>query len=325
MLTCAIKIVGDADKGTTETPRRKTIGSGFLLSVDRESHPGHYCTYLVTAAHLIRDQTAPLEYIGPGTSGAFTEPIEVADWFFPIPEIDLAIAPMPISPFPMAFSVRIGTLVMGLHAAQNPLFNPLTSNMLFPTFDVGRLHLGATVNYIGILEPLDRPMLRGGQLGAVDQVGIDHEDGSVYDCHLVDGRSFGGFSGSPCFYEVPYASLTPSRLMEVRFGANTPFGAAMTRTVLIGMITEHLDRDRDGGFRGPVSLFGVGVVLRSQEILRALRTPESLAQRINWPHPTSAGPLHPFPRGLDDSPEMPAALQDIPSESPALDDEPPNE
>jgi hypothetical protein len=138
--------------------------------------------------------------------------------------------------------------------------------------------VGTQVFYIGLLSPLDRPMARSGTIGALDQEGIDHKDGFTYTAHLVDCRSYGGFSGSPVFAAVDYALLEAGEsILPAPYGRDLPpMGRVATVHVLAGMFTQHLT-DRSPG--GPVSLYGVGVMLRDKEIKAAIMSDGMKAER----------------------------------------------
>lgn len=129
-------------------------------------------------------------------------------------------------------------------------------------------HLGSTFHYVGLLAPLDRPMVRSGTIGAVDQIGVPHDyDGCSYACHLADRRSYGGFSGSPCFLEIPFSGLTAKPPPPWLPKASGPVGRITFTHVLCGMFTEHLDSEDP---MKAVSRLGVGIMLRASDICRAI-------------------------------------------------------
>jgi hypothetical protein len=242
-----------------------SLGSGFLVTVPSETLPKHRWGYLVTAHHVIRGQTEISVQIPDAFGdGALYEPIRVSDWRQPLPGVDLALAPIPEHPDRAYQALQIEK-----HFLQDDPPSPY-------------LRLGAPVHYIGILVPLDRPMVRSGAIGAVHQQGIAHRDGYVYPAHLVDCRSYAGFSGSPCFLDVPFAALRPTQ-PETRDEPPEgfpPLGATYHLAILCGMFTQHLD---DGGTQtGVVSRYGVGVMLRTNEIQEALMTDDNRKERRKW-------------------------------------------
>lgn len=269
MMSSAVRIIGDVE----DPPNRRTllgyhrgaIGTGFLVSVPSVSIEGQFYTYLLTAHHVLDCQTkVEVQVPNPLVSGQLHPPRLVTDWRQPIDKLDLAVAP---------FASR--DYSHGRVYAQASLFTDqhfLAPRRVAP--------LGATVHYIGILTPLDRPMVRSGTVGAVLQEGLEHDKGYEYEATLIDCRSYAGFSGSPCFLASPVASLTPIDNAEyVRRGAeDKPRGTLEYWSLLCGMFTQHLD-DNSGYV---VSRYGVGVMLPSHLIWRALMTPKMQEERKEW-------------------------------------------
>jgi hypothetical protein len=138
--------------------------------------------------------------------------------------------------------------------------------------NTGVLFPGSLIYYVGILLPVDRVMARSGTIGALDQEGLPlkriHQDYD-YTAHLVDCRSYTGFSGSPCFVDLPYASLKPVKPPIPYPEELGPLAELHHLGMLCGMFTAHLT---DEGDDGTVSRYGVGVMLRSKEIGEALLT-----------------------------------------------------
>jgi hypothetical protein len=155
---------------------------------------------------------------------------------------------------------------------------------------IGDPQIGSPMAYLGTLDPLDRPMLRSGTIGAIDQIGVEHDGGYVYPCHLVDCRSYEGFSGSLCFQVVQFVSLDrPARIPEV-ITRHEDFGTASeVRTISIpfGMFTEHLDDENPAG---AASRYGVGVMVRQQEIQEALMSDDFAKEREDWEHGSQQPP-----------------------------------
>jgi hypothetical protein len=102
------------------------------------------------------------------------------------------------------------------------------------------------------------PMVRSGTLGAVNQSGIRVDLGGAGEeyiyvpetAHLVDCRSYQGFSGSPCFLQFEHTGVS-----EAWTGPRL-----MSTTALLGMMIAHFQ----GGTR--VEHAGVGVVLPVEKI-----------------------------------------------------------
>lgn len=238
--------------------RQGANGTGFVVMIPSKKIGDLSYSYVVTAHHVI----APLsgiyiEFANPSQAGALYPAQPLADWRRPKDErIDLAFAPV---------SIPTGQTAIGLP------FNSMVIYGLEPT-------LGALIYYVGLLAPLNIPMARSGTLGALDVAGIEHDRGYVYDAHLVDVRSYGGFSGSPCYFEYPLANLTPLDLTELPVklppGNQGPKGSLGFLHLLAGMFTEHYE------VKGrPPSSLGLGVILPADTIVEALMSDDLRKER----------------------------------------------
>jgi hypothetical protein len=243
------------------------LGTGFILTVASESIPGKEWTYVVTAHHVIRGQAEiEIEIPDPLGDHKLSPPIELADWRHPIETADLAIAPL--------FEAEHNRLAVDLETSV------VAPNLVPP--------LGCMVLYIGIFAPLEVPMARSGTLGALEvPIQKSYPDGTAYSYpgHLIDCRSYGGFSGSPCFTQIAYgvANDTPETLADVPpliDGKPRELTPIVYQNMLAGMFTAHYsDSESQDGI---VSRYGVGVMLRSAEIWRALMTDEAKEERRRW-------------------------------------------
>jgi hypothetical protein len=232
------------------------IGTAFFIQVPSEAVPERVYLYLVTAHQVLEDQNkVEMEVPHPGLDGLLSSPVTVKNWTQPLKQVDLAVAPLAHSISLMG--IRLDTQVL-----------PDRPRLLFP---------GSTVYYVGVLVPIDRTMARSGTIGALSQTGLDLS-GYNYPAHLVDCRSYEGFSGSPCFGEVPLAGLSPVEPPYPMPDGMGPVGDMHYLGLLCGMFTAHLKRDGDGD---AVSRFGVGVMLRSEEIRKALMTDELRKERAD--------------------------------------------
>lgn len=251
MVYATVRVIGDYHPALME-PSRGTIGSGFLVVVPNEDNPSVRHGYVVTAAHVLAEQRRiEVQAPDPRPGGALYTPVEVDQWFRPLPKVDIAVAPWP---------------------AMSGSFMALELSNMIPFFDETPLRLGGTIFYIGILTPLDVPMVRSGTVGALDVYDLRHENNYEYPAHLVDCRSYGGFSGSPCFAQVVRANLTPEPMPSAPpEAASIPMGDLEYFVFLAGMFTAHLS---DKAKSGATSLYGVGTMLRGQEIRKALMANE---------------------------------------------------
>lgn len=140
---------------------------------------------------------------------------------------------------------------------------------------------GSTVYYVGLFTPGKTmskyavPMVRTGTVGA-HYVPVDADetnpDSKSYVGHLIDCRSYGGFSGSPVYVQFTYTTDMPD-------GHDTPptwpegwreahnIGILSYATALWGLLVEHYD---DRNSHGLVSRTGVGIVLPVERIRETL-------------------------------------------------------
>jgi hypothetical protein len=109
-------------------------------------------------------------------------------------------------------------------------------------------------------------------------VPVRHPDGTVleYTAHLIDSRSYSGFSGSPCFVQFP---------IEPGIGG---VGRPDEETELLGLVASHFDLKENATLTGeiremgtvdvPVHL-GVGVVMPAESIEELLNREDVVADR----------------------------------------------
>jgi len=260
MIYSAFRVWGNAlDRRSLTGQRWQPIGTGFLATIRSEADPEVRYAYAVTADHVIADQNrVEIQAPNPFGNGELYDPIELTDWRQPIEGLDLAVAPFD-------------------HANQD--------ERTFAAVDFERQvlpanampALAATVYYVGLLAPLNRAMARSGTIGALNQEGIRHDGGYEYTAHLVDCRSYGGFSGSPCYLETAFAGLRPvqpTMPIAATWSELEPLGNINYFAALCGMFTQHLETDGD-----VVSRYGVGIMLRSDEIREALMSDELRKER----------------------------------------------
>jgi hypothetical protein len=266
MMRAAVQIIGDRpDDRTILRTWRGAIGSGFLVGVPSAEHPGlRYC-YVVTAHHVLDDQLhIEVRVPNPRTNGEFHPPVTVSDWRQPILKLDLALAPFP----------ALGMNVSGL-AIEDNVMPP----NLMPT-------LGGTVFYIGLFDPLNRSMARSGTIGALDQEGLEHDGDYEYMAHLVDCRSYEGFSGSPCFSTAFFPILEPTEPPVPLDGPEGRYGSVTNVSLLCGIFTQHVDTK---GHRDAVTRYGVGVMLPSDYIWEVFMSDEMKKEREDWDRSQTAG------------------------------------
>jgi hypothetical protein len=127
------------------------------------------------------------------------------------------------------------------------------------------------------------PMIRAGSIGALYQQGVPMRlaDGTLFFVrgHLVDCRSFGGFSGAPCFVHF----ISGTHVTE-RFGFKSPIES----TLLLGIVGGHFD-------------LRSSVALPDQE--QRLSIPVSAGIAIVYPAEVMAEMLAEAAGELDDGPD----------------------
>lgn len=138
---------------------------------------------------------------------------------------------------------------------------------------------GMSVLYIGLLAPLNRTMVRSGTIGAPNQTGIKFQGGWQYETHLVDCRSYGGFSGSPCFLELPVPEIEPDPHPPSFLPEGKKYGRMGWHAMFVGMFTAHLTDAPQEDDDTPHSRYGVGLMLPAHYIIDALTTEDIVKDR----------------------------------------------
>lgn len=240
------------------------LGTGSIVAVPSEAKPRASWPYVVTAHHVITNQVlVEIEVPDPLTHGRLFDPVPVSDWRQPIPNVDLAIAPFPSELVPRAQSASLVQFV--------------PEGAVVP--------LGGNVFYLGVFAPLGVPMARGATLGALDV--LIEKEGYRYHADLVDCRSYGGFSGSPCFSTLSYAVrdaadvTMPQELVPRRAdGSAVPLMPLGSVAAFCGIFTAHYSDKAP--VDGVVSRYGVGVMLPCDYVREALMTDEAENERREW-------------------------------------------
>jgi len=241
----------------------KLEGTGFIVTVPSAAHPEWRWGYVVTAHHVAVQMETTVVAFDPLNPGQLHDPVPVSDWRQPLPGVDLAIAP---------FS-----------ADGRPLSALKLEDHVVPTTSIPEPNLGAHVYYIGVFSYLERMIARSGTIAALDVPHVSHNtDHCKHSAHLLDCRSYNGFSGSPCFFEIAYATTREQDLPYPTAAADDSSGltAMAYFQLLFGMFVAHFCDDVSA--QGATSRYGVGVLVRSQEIHRALRTKEARAEQALW-------------------------------------------
>lgn len=169
---------------------RTPIGTGFFVGVPASTLPSGMHWYLVTARHVVAGVVE--SYVRVRMRDGLVD-LPVQDWLLGATEaIDVAVAPFSLPP--------------GLQHLCYSRGEFLSSSSEQP-------YLGDNVYFIGLLafvpemHEANIPMVRSGTLGAMYQSGVPVQtpDGRQIkvEAHLIDCRSYAGFSGSPCLVQSP--------------------------------------------------------------------------------------------------------------------------
>lgn len=250
-------------------------GTGFIAAVPGELRSDWPYTCILTAHHIVDGLADPIGVLIPNplTNGSYHAPFTVVkDWRQPFPGVDLAIARLETDPKRPISAIAIDAVMPTDNA---PVGGPVL-RMAHPL-------LGAPMCYVGVFEPSQRIMVRSGTIGAIDQEGLEHGAPYDYPAHLVDRRSYGGFSGSPASLKSLLRGLSRVKMHPLCHPEWNwpPLGGVLSIALLCGMFTEHYtdEGDLDTNPESIVIRYGVGVMLRGNEIKRALMTEEARQER----------------------------------------------
>lgn len=233
-------------------------GTGFVAQMDAPD-PDECYLHVVTAGHVVRPLACSFVRLSRRDGSVTSLAIPPTDWVFH-PVEDVAAALISLDPSEIALTVIPTSSFVGTAETQ---FAPGPGDEVFFPGLLGQVPSMGERNV---------PMLRGGMIGALHQSGIPMRlpDDTVLSVHghLIDCRSFGGFSGSPCFVRFTSGiNVTP------RMGLKTPQVSAH----LLGIVGGHFDLrasvtlpDQEDKLRVPVAA-GVAVIQTSQTILEVLR------------------------------------------------------
>lgn len=274
-------IIGDRRRdGVT---RRTPIGTGFFLLVraPAEPQPSRSGTlYLVTAAHVVRSETDT--WVRMRRSDGTLEDLPVENWVFHDRD-DVAIAVMDLDesdqPFDISFPAVPDILPSGAPERYTVLPHERPRVRSRPM-------LGDQVYFIGLFSPIPAmgernvPLVRSGTLAALFQEGVPVTlpDGTVleYTAHLIDCRSYAGFSGSPCLVQFP---------IEPGIGG---IGRPDEESELLGLVSSHFDFKENADLTGEIAEMGkvdvpihlgVGVVTPAESIAECLEFDDVVVDR----------------------------------------------
>ena len=249
------------------------IGTFFVIQEERDGWDGEEdrgtIRWMVTARHVVEDGhknggqiTARMRPAGSDSQ----QPIEfdADDWIFdPDDSLDLAIRPMDYEP------VKTFKALPVVYAQPSlPPTGFLGEELGHPTYFAGLL------DWPGPIATEARPVLRSGTVAALRQSGITWhtESGNrrwtAPQVHLIDVRSFGGFSGSPCWIQWYLTYVDPvgedalpeewARRIRAARGDPSRIGQVATMTNWWGVFVAHQDQP------------GVGIVIPASRVVEML-------------------------------------------------------
>ena len=216
----AVAFVVGWRKDPTGSLVQTAIGTAFFVAVPNTSgDAGWICA--VTARHVIEMETQT--WLRVRAKDGSIQLITTTPWV-QHPSADVAVAHMPS---PDTLDIKWLTMTDFLD------LSPTMPALGDPVYFIGLLAMA------GSMVAENVPMVRSGTLGRMYQEGVPLQrgDGTIshHVVHLIDCRSFGGFSGSPCFAEF----RVPPRpgLAGVFIGGLS----ALPETKCIGLISGHFD------------------------------------------------------------------------------------
>lgn len=269
-------IIGRRSRGGSS--RQTPIGTGFFLGVRTPDEPQStraFTLYLVTAAHVVRSE--PEVWVRLRRIDGTLEDVPIPEWAFHDRD-DVALAVMELDETEQPYDIGL-IPIPDFFAAGAAERHPLARFRHRPM-------LGDPVYFIGLFSPIPTmgernvPLVRSGTLAAwaQERVPLKMPDGTVfeYTAHLIDCRSYAGFSGSPCVVQFP---------RDPDIGG---VGRPDEETELIGLISSHFDFRENADLTGeiaelgtvdvPVHL-GVGVVMPAESIEELLHREDIVADR----------------------------------------------
>lgn len=254
MMRASVHLSGEDENGSYE-------GTGFFVTVRSEAIAGKRYGYVITANHVIDGLDVVWLQAPNAHTGELYPPMQIDGWRQPLPGVDLALAALPDPPVGDYSAIEM-------------------EEQLMPNEQIAAPQLGAPILYVGLFAPARCLMARSGTLGAYNVTSIPNYP---YPVHLVDCRSYGGFSGSPCWALLTYAGLEPTEVaVQPPPEAQWPsVGSMHYVAMLCGMFVAHYSDENDSELNpdGAISRYGVGVMVRGHEIRSALLTPDLVDAR----------------------------------------------
>jgi hypothetical protein len=264
-INTAVFIAGAKDVGPPSDASLQ--GTGFIVQMPA-SDPDKCFLYVVTAAHVVRSFNSTFVRVSRKDGSVMDLHVPRGDWVFHWRE-DIAVALVTLMPSEVSVTVIPTESFVGVAETQ---FAPGPGDEVF------------FAGLLGLVPSMARrniPMVRGGMIGALGQgdIPVRIPDGTVLNMHghLIDCRSFGGFSGSPCFVNF---------LMRIDHTPNVGLAMEKRGALLLGLVSGHFDLrasvalpDETGDLGVPVAA-GIAVLSTSQSIYELLMDDDLVAARL---------------------------------------------
>jgi hypothetical protein len=194
-------------------------GTGFLIEVPAERHPGLAVRYVVTNSHVAVNAGAVR--VNTHDGGSDVMPVSSDQWFHHIKGDDVAVMPIPLS----SAKFRYRTLPTSFFLTNEDMANLNVG----PGDDV--YFMGRFIAHDGTQN--NQPVVRFGTIAMMPGEPVYQEERAfMQESFLIEARSLSGFSGSPVMLYIPPFS---NRFSEGAFQADAKGLSSNTTTGLLGI------------------------------------------------------------------------------------------
>jgi hypothetical protein len=178
-------------------------GTGFLVSVELEHHPGHFCLYAITNAHVIKEAQSPVIRLNTTDGRIEIIPLDVNQWKLHPEGDDLAAVQL----------AGINTKSHKFVCIPSSLF--ITPEVLVAL----KIGLGDEIYMVGRFvrregRVQNKPAIRSGIIAMMADKNDGVEfcgEGLTQEAFLVEMHSTRGFSGSPVLFRMPLRDFESMR------------------------------------------------------------------------------------------------------------------
>jgi len=233
---------------------KKPDGTCFLVTVPSERVDSHEHAYVVTDAHntVKRDVDIWMTTIDE----KLEQKMQPADWWRDL-TFDIAV-----SPWSSTSDHRDWNVV----------------DLATQTYQEVGAAYGDTVLYAGLLTPVasmgtkGQQMVRSATLGSMSATNVEYGNQTVPLAHLIDCRSWRGFSGSPCWLErvIPVSLRSQDKApanWEDELAEYDWYGSGLSFVSIFGMLVGYTINDH-----------GVGVVVPIEKVAELIMNDEELKE-----------------------------------------------